>query len=115
MCKSGQWGNYNGYAGRNTSDWNMKDNIFVDCGSGQITRRYLGGRQNQATAIFANNTYWWEGASENPSGYDNTGTHIQEDPLFANPANGDFTVGGAEQIAKRTGDPRWLPAVEVEK
>lgn len=115
MCKSGQWGNYNGYAGRNTSDWNMKDNIFVDCGNGQITRRYLGGRQNQATANFANNTYWFNGASENPSGYDNTGTHIQEDPLLADPANGDFTVGGATQLTKRTGDPRWLPAVEVEE
>ena len=29
-----------------------------------------------------------------------------------NAANGDFTVTGASQLEKRTGDPRWLPLVE---
>lgn len=34
------------------------------------------------------------------------------DPGFINAANGDFTVTGASQLEKRTGDPRWLPLVE---
>lgn len=33
-------------------------------------------------------------------------------PGFINAANGDFTVTGASQLEKRTGDPRWLPLVE---
>ena len=32
-----------------------------------------------------------------------------EDPKFANPANGDFHISGPTQVARKTGDPRWLP------
>ena len=46
--------------------------------------------------------------AENPT-YDTSGTMIQEDPQFANPAIGDFTISGATQVARQTGDPRWLP------
>lgn len=110
VAYSGQWGNYNGFAGRNTSYWNMTDCIFVNCGSNQITRRFLGGRTNSANRNFANNTYMYDGAFENTSGYDDSATAIESDPMFADPANGNFTVGGSEQQTKRTGDPRWLPA-----
>ena len=109
VAKEGQWGNYSGFAGRNTSFWVMKKNIFVDCGNGQIARRYLGGRDNQATATFEDNTYWFNGAAEDTGNYDNSGTAIQSDPLFVNAAGGDFTPQGEEQLAKHTGDPRWLP------
>lgn len=109
VVKSGQWGNYNGFAGRNTSDWLMANNIFVDCGNKQIARRFLHGRGGQATATFSFNTYMFEGEYENTENYDASGTNIEEDPKFANPAGGDFTVGGAAQLEKRTGDPRWLP------
>lgn len=114
VAYSGQWGNYNGFAGRNTSYWNMTDCIFVNCGSNQITRRFLGGRTNSANRNFANNTYMYDGAFESTdgsvSGYDDSATAIESDPMFADPANGNFTVGGSEQQTKRTGDPRWLPA-----
>lgn len=110
VAYSGQWGNYNGFAGRSTSYWNMTDCIFVNCGSNQITRRFLGGRTNSANRNFANNTYMYDGEFENTSGYDDSATAIESDPMFADPANGNFTVGGSDQKTKRTGDPRWLPA-----
>ena len=108
VAKEGQWGNYSGFAGRNTSFWVMKKNIFVDCGSGQICRRYLGGRDNQATATFEDNTYWFNGAPEDTGNYDNSGTALQTDPAFVDAANANFTPQGADQLAKQTGDPRWL-------
>lgn len=37
---------------------------------------------------------------------------LDTDPGFINAVNGDFTVTGASQLEKRTGDPRWLPLVE---
>lgn len=110
VAYSGQWGNYNGFAGRSTSYWNMTDCIFVNCGSNQITRRFLGGRTNSANRNFVNNTYMYDGEFENTSGYDDSATAIESDPMFADPANGNFTVGGSDQKTKRTGDPRWLPA-----
>ena len=108
VAKEGQWGNYSGFAGRSTSFWVMKKNIFVDCGSGQICRRYLGGRDNQATATFEDNTYWYNGAPEDTGNYDNSGTALQTDPAFVDAANANFTPQGEEQVAKQTGDPRWL-------
>lgn len=114
VAYSGQWGNYSGFVGRNTSFWNMTNCIFVNCGSNQITRRFLGGRQGAANRNFANNTYMYDGAFESTdgivAGYDESATAIESDPMFADPTNGDFTVGGSEQQSKRTGDPRWLPA-----
>lgn len=110
VAKEGQWGNYSGFAGRGTSYWTMTKNIFVDCGSGQVARRYLGGRQNQATATFAYNTYWFGGAAEDTSGYDTSETILASDPLFKDAANADFTVQGEAQITNKTGDPRWLDA-----
>lgn len=116
VAKTGQWGNYSGFAGRATSVWTMTNNIFVDCGNKQIARRFLGGRGNQASATFANNTYMFNGEFESESGsvesYDKSGTAIEQDPGFKDPANGDFTVSGSTQIERQTGDPRWLPASE---
>ena len=108
VAKAGQWGNYNGFAGRNTSNWTMTNNIFVDCGNGQVARRYLGSRGDQPTATFANNTYWFNGAAEDTGNYDNSGTAITTDPALKDPANGDFTPTGEAQLAAKTGDPRWL-------
>ncbi len=110
VCANGQWGNYNGVAGKKTSYWNMKNCIFYDCSSSGVARRFLAGKQNQATAKFENNTYMKaDGTFQDPGNYDTSGTNIEEDPQFKDPANGDFTIGGATQIARRTGDPRWLP------
>jgi hypothetical protein len=113
VCSAGEWGNYNGVAGKSTSWWNMKNCIFFDCSSGNVPRRFLAGKQNQATATFDNNTYMKkDGTFENDgnlTNFDKSGTDIQEDPLFADPENGDFHISGATQVARRTGDPRWLP------
>ena len=108
VAKEGQWGNYSGFAGRNTSFWTMTNNIFVDCGNGQVARRYLGGRGDQKTATFANNTYWFNGAAEDTGNYDGTGTALTTDPAFKDAANGDFTPTGEAQVAAKTGDPRWF-------
>ena len=114
VANSGQWGNYNGFAGRNTSYWNMTNCIFVDCGNNQVPRRYLGGRQNCDNRNFLNNTYMYDGAFESTGGsvasYDDSASAIEMNPGFKDAANGDFTVSGSEQIARGTGDPRWLPA-----
>ena len=57
------------------------------------------------------NTYWWGGENVADSqicdGGDNSGTALTTDPAFADPANGDFTPTGADQVANQTGDPRW--------
>ena len=110
VCTGGQWGNYNGTAGKTTSFWNMTNCIFYNCSTSGVARRFLAGKQNQTTATFLNNTYMKaDGTFDNPANYDNSGTDIQEDPKFADPANGDFHISGATQVARRTGDPRWLP------
>ena len=31
----------------------------------------------------------------------------EADPAFTDPANGNFTPTGADQVARKTGDPRW--------
>ncbi len=108
VAKTGQWGNYSGIAGRATSNWRMIKNIFVDCGNGQVTRRYLGNRQDQATATFEYNTYWFNGAAEDVTGYDNSETILPSDPMLKDPENGDFTPQGEAQLTNKTGDPRWL-------
>lgn len=111
IAKSGQWGNYNGFNGQSSSYWTMTGNIFVDCGNGQVARRYLGGRtaSSYRSCTINNNTYWFNGAAETGNETYDTGYQLTTDPAFANPSAGDFTPTGAEQLERRTGDPRWLP------
>lgn len=114
VCPAGQWGNYNGVAGKKTSYWTMTNCIFWNCSSSGVARRFLAGRQNQETATFLNNTYMKkDGTFDTPNTdtgkYDLSGTDIQEDPKFADPANADFHISGAKQVSLGTGDPRWLP------
>jgi hypothetical protein len=114
VCYNKQWGNYNGFAGQSSVYWNMKNNIFLDSGKGEVARRFLGGRSNQPTATFGNNSYWYEGAfPEEERKYD-TAISIESDPQLLDPSNGNFTVQGQEQIAARSGDPRWLPVLSEE-
>ena len=116
---SGQWGNYNRMGGRACSHWVMTDCIFVDCSkAGGVARRFLHGKKGQDVK-FNNNTYMAYDAdgnvtfqdltSDGQHDYDLSGTVIEEDPQFANPAAGDFHISGATQVARKTGDPRWLP------
>ncbi|TRX42028.1 DUF4957 domain-containing protein [Bacteroides sp. HF-5092] len=116
VCYNKQWGSYNGFAGQTCVNWNMKQNIFLESGKGEVARRFLGGRTGQVTASFGQNTYWYNG--EVPAEelkYDISGTHFETDPQLKDPANGDFTVLGTEQLTARTGDPRWLPELPEEE
>ena len=111
-----QFCNYDGLAGRASSNFTVTNNIFVDCGA-IIARRIVGGRVGSASATFSNNTYMnadgsFQSTNGSCAGYDDSGTAIEADPGFKDAANGDFTVSGEQQIAKRTGDPRWLPEAE---
>jgi hypothetical protein len=118
MVKAGQMGNYSGFNGKSTSIWDFENCIYVDCGSGQVPRRLLGGSLGSSVATFNYNTYLCSGIFESTvtddgytdaSAYDKSGTIITVDPGFKDAANGDFTVSGADQIAHSTGDPRWIP------
>jgi len=112
VCQNdGQWGNYNGIFGKTTSYWVMTNCIFWNCStSGSVPRRFLHGRASD-TATFLNNTYMKaDGTFQDPQNYDVSGTNIEEDPKFKDPANGDFHIGaGTKQATLGTGDPRWLP------
>ena len=44
--------------------------------------------------------------------YDTSNNALQTDPAFVDAANGNFTPTGADQVARKTGDPRWWPASE---
>ena len=105
----GQWGNYNRMGGRACSHWIMTDCIFFDCSPSGVARRFLHGKTGQDVK-FNNNTYMnADGTFQDPGNYDLSGTDIKEDPQFADPDDGDFTISGATQVARKTGDPRWLP------
>ena len=103
-----QWSRYLGQAAHT---WTMKRNIFVDCArNGKATD---GTDNGNITKIFEFNTYFYNGAvAETP--YDDT-TTLQSDPGFKDPTHGDFTVSGSDQLAARTGDPRWLPAATTQE
>ena len=109
VAKTGQWGNYSGLNSRNTSNFIMTSNIFVDCSSNAVARRFVGGNVGNSIATFKNNTYMYDGAFEENEAYDQSGTQVKSNPQFRAPQNGDFTVGGPDQIALGMGDPRWLP------
>ncbi len=111
IAKEGQMANHSGFDGRNTSNYEITNNIFVDCGSGQVPRRLTGRINTSAVNIFGYNTYWFDGAPEtegySTNSYDTSNNALQSDPAFVDPANGNFTPTGAEQVARKTGDPRW--------
>lgn len=123
VVKGGSMANYSGFNGQKTSFFTVKDNIFVDCGNGQVARRLLGSRTASSYAegavVFLNNTYMTnvpaaEGAEptvefESTDGYDVSETAIKDNPMFADAANGDFIIGaGTHQAYLKTGAPRWL-------
>ena len=110
----GEWGNYNGMNGKLDSFWTMTDCIFYSCSlKGGVPRRFLHGQayaSNPANKTFSNNTYMKpDGTFQDPQNFDESGTNIEEDPVFADPTHGDFHISGAAQVARQTGDPRWLP------
>ena len=117
VCQNdGQWGNYNGLAGKTTSFWVMTNCIFWNCStSGSVPRRFLHGKNYSSSPenkTFLNNTYMKkDGTFQDPQNYDTTGTNIEEDPQFADPSKGDFTIKGSKQAELGTGDPRWVTPI----
>lgn len=110
ISKTGQMANHGGFDGRKTSEYEVVNNIFVDCGSNQVARRIVGRVGNADATIFNNNTYWFDGAAETGNTSYDTGYQLQSDPAFVDAANANFTPTGAEQVSMQTGDPRWFTA-----
>ena len=110
-----QWHNGGRIAQKaSTMTVDIENNIWVDCApsGGSILRRLFGGKKSSdfAAATIAHNTYWLNGDNEDNSSYDKTEspTPLTTDPNFKDAANGDFTPQGADQVANKTGDPRWF-------
>lgn len=113
--KGAQSFNSNGAMGQKELDRVTVQNcLIVDSGEkGRFINRL---RRDKNEAIFTggNNSYWYDG--EFPKDEveravsDNSGTHLESDPKLTYLGDGKFSLGGSEQIAKRVGDPRWLPS-----
>lgn len=101
--------NWNNYKSKSYVFLNIQNTLFVDCGNNQITDKVQGNANMKHD--YKNNGYWYNGA-EGKDKYDTSATF--SDPQMADPQKGDFTLSGAEHIAKRIGDPRWLPREVVE-
>ena len=104
---NGQWANYSGIS--NYSTYDLQNNIWYDCAEGQIARRMMGNGRLGTNSSFnsSNNTYWYNGEKFDQGNYDES-FQLSTDPAFVDPANGNFTPTGAEQVERQTGDPRWL-------
>lgn len=101
-----QFINTNTLKGRASLEVNIAQSIFVDCGKGEILNRLMNA-SNPST--FRLNTYWYNGAVAKEK-FDTE--VLATDPGLADPDHGDFTVSGADQLAAKTGDPRWLPSTK---
>ena len=100
-----QFFNTNTLKGQKNALFTFKKNIFVDCSKKKI---YANITNNNAQLTCEDNTYWYDGAAyTEPSNY-NADAGLTTDPAFKDAANGDFTPTGAEQVAKKAGDPRWF-------
>ncbi|MDD4991239.1 MAG: DUF4992 family lipoprotein [Paludibacter sp.] len=115
VVNTGQMANYPAMSSV-TVALTLSRNIFVNCGSGQVVRRLCVSSTNMVKT-FNDNLYLFNGdaATTNtnefvPTYGDKSGTGYSIDPLFKDPANGDFTIGaGATDVfTHASGDPRWL-------
>jgi len=114
---SGQMGNYSGMNSALVR-LSVTQNIFVNCGSNAVIRR-LSVSTTTMPRTLDKNCYWYDGvypeATEvTPIYGDKSGTAYGVDPTFADPANGNFTVGASATsiITNQSGDPRWFPTVK---
>lgn len=104
VAYKGQLGNYSGFASNKGTTFTLKKNIFVNCGSNQVPRRFTSGSNATATKAFDSNTYYYDDADEDVGSWDVSGSQILGNPQFKSPATGDFTPKAGLTI----GDPRWL-------
>jgi len=111
--KGAQSFNSNNAMGRPQDLVTVQRNVFVDSyENGRIIARF---RRGSTTAQFVGgqNTQWYDGANftgtQDSNATSGDTDRIETDPGLTYIGNGSFTMTGAEQIANRTGDPRWLP------
>ena len=119
IAKEKQMNNSNGQMkGQAYMHQTMKDCILVYSGNhSAAVRGWMFGQNSTAnTMVYDKNTYWndadfsatWTtGSDTSNQGYDASGTALTTDPNFKDPANGDFTPQGTDQVTNKTGDPRW--------
>jgi hypothetical protein len=90
----------------------IMNNIFVDSFNQYAIRRFRSS-SNNPTFTGGNNSYWFDGifptTEETHAQGDNSGTIIKTNPQLTYLGNAQFTLAGPDQLAARTGDPRWLP------
>lgn len=98
--------------GQKSNYFTVERCIIVDCGKDNFCQSLLRQASSNPTVSYSKNTYWKDGADKSASqtgdGCDQTGTALTTDPAFVNPADGDFTPTGAQQVEEHTGDPRWF-------
>lgn len=109
--KESQSFNSNGAMGQSGDKVIVQKNVFVDSfENGRIISRFRRGNTS-ATFTGGENTQWYNGQLFTGS-QDLTAdvAYFDTDPQLTYLGNGAFRMTGSQQIAARTGDPRWLPA-----
>jgi hypothetical protein len=98
--------------GQKSNYFTVERCIIVDCGKDNFCQSLLRQASTNPTVSYSKNTYWKDGvdksANQTGDGCDQTGTALTTDPSFVNPATGDFTPTGSQQVEEKTGDPRWF-------
>ncbi len=128
LKSDGQWANYSGMAGQKYTAFDIKKNIWMNCGENAVPRRLLGGRaaSSYTNCVFDKNTYAHvdaegtvvfekegtdavkEDGETKEATYDVSETALLTDPNFKDAANGDFAVeASTAQAENQTGDQRW--------
>ena len=120
VVNTGQMANYPGMSAV-TVALKLSKNIFVNCGSNAVVRRFCVQSANMVKT-FNDNCYWFAGSTSatieanefTPAYGDKSGSGYIQDPLFKDPANGNFTIDAAadQVISHASGDPRWLPVTQ---
>jgi hypothetical protein len=109
--KGAQSFNSNGAMGQTSDKVTVQKCVFVDCyENGRIISRFRRGNNTSAIFTGGENSQWYDGALFTGS-QDITAdvAYFESDPQLTYLGDGKFKMDGTEQIAARTGDPRWLP------
>ena len=100
--------------GQKSNYFTVEKCIIVDCGKKNFINSLIRQLSTNPTVSYYKNTYWWNGENVKESqvcdGGDRSGTALDTDPAFLDPADDDLTPQGEDQILNQTGDPRWYNA-----
>jgi len=105
VAKVNQFFNTSKLKGQNKYKYYMNSNIFVDSSNKKIYEK-MTNNKNQVIPD-GKNTYWYGDSSFSEPNY-NGDAGLTTNPNLKDPANGDFTPQGADQVSNQTGDPRWF-------